>query len=81
MVRSPADAIYLFFLQNLTDLLSGKAKFRSTVSPYPKLKLKEREADHSSPTSVGVLDECNSTFTPVGSMWRVEGKKLVFFGQ
>jgi hypothetical protein len=63
-----------FFSKNLTDLLLGKPRYRSTVSPYPKLKLKEREADHSSPAIVDVQNECDSSFTPVGSMWRVEGK-------
>jgi len=49
-------------------MLLGKPRFRSAVSPYPKLKLREHEADRSSPTGVDVQNECNSTFIPVGFM-------------
>jgi hypothetical protein len=66
VVWRPADAIYLFHLQNLTDLLLGKPRFRTTVSTYPKLKLREREAGHSSPTSVNLQNKCNSTCTLLG---------------
>jgi hypothetical protein len=45
-VRRPVDAIYLFLLQNLTDLLRGTPRFPCALSPYPKVKLNEPGPGH-----------------------------------